>query len=111
MNALFNRLYQSTALFFWSVVIFIVVIALALSVVLPMYYSKSGEWTEPEVTVRPKNGFEKTLRVVGDVDYRPFSYRLPDSAEPRGYNIELIAELANRIEYNLDLRLTSWSVL
>ena len=109
MNALFNRLYQSTALFFWSVVIFIVVIALALSVVLPMYYSKSGEWTEPEVTVRPKNGFEKTLRVVGDVDYRPFSYRLPGSAEPRGYNIELIAELANRIEYNLDLRLTSWS--
>ena len=109
MNALFNRLYQSTALFFWSVVIFIVVIALALSVVLPMYYSKTGEWTEPEVTVRPKNGFEKTLRVVGDVDYRPFSYRLPGGGEPRGYNIELIAELANRIEYNLDLRLTSRS--
>ena len=109
MNALFNRLYQSTALFFWSVVIFIVVITLGLSVVLPMYYAKTGEWTEPEVTVRPKNGFEKTLRVVGDVDYRPFSYRLPGSTELRGYNIELIAELANRIEYNLDLRLSSWS--
>ena len=77
MNALLTRLYQSTALFFWSVVIFIVVIALALSVVLPMYYAKTDEWKEPEVTVRPKNGFGKTLRVVGDADYRPFSYRLP----------------------------------
>ena len=74
-----------------------------------MHYAKTGEWNEPEVTVRPKNCFEKTLRVVGDTDYRPFSYRLPGSAEPRGYNIELITELANRIEYNLDLKLMSWN--
>ena len=80
-----------------------------MSVILPTYYAKTAQWNEPEVTVRPRNGFEKTLRVVGDVDYSPFSYRLPDSAEPRGYNIELIAELANRIEYNLDLRLMSWN--
>ena len=108
MKALPNRLHQSGILSFWSVVIFIVIIAAAMSVVLPTYYAKTAEWTEPEVTVRPKNCFEKTLRVVGDADYRPFSYRLPDSAEQRGYNIELIAELANRIEYNLDLTLLSW---
>jgi len=109
MNARINRLYQTGTLFFWSVVLLIVIIAGSVSVVLPMYYAKTGEWKEPEEIVRPKNGFEKTLRVVGDADYRPFSYLLPDSAEPRGYNIELIAELANRIECNLDLKLTSWS--
>ena len=107
MNAIISRLCQSRNLFFWSVVIFIIIVTGAISVGLPTYYAKTGEWNEPELTVRPKNGFEKTLRVVGDVDYRPFSYRLPDSAEPRGYNVELIAELANRIEYNLDLRLMS----
>ena len=109
MNAHTNRLNQSRTLFFWFVVFFIVIIAGAMSVILPTYYAKTAQWNEPEVTVRPRNGFEKTLRVVGDVDYSPFSYRLPDSAEPRGYNIELIAELANRIEYNLDLRLMSWN--
>ena len=109
MNAFLSRLSQSRTLFFWSVVIFIVIAAGALSVVLPMYYAKTREWNEPEMTVRPKNAFGKTLRVVGDADYRPFSYRLPDDAEPRGYNIELIAELANRIECNLDLTLTSWN--
>ena len=108
MNTILSRLSQSRTLFFWSVVIFIVIIAGALSVVLPMYYAKTREWNEPEVTVRPKNGFGKTLRVVGDIDYRPFSYRLPDDEEARGYNIELISELANRIECNLELMLTSW---
>ena len=108
MNAIITRLCQSKTLFFWSVVIFIVIITGTMSVILPAYYAKTEKWNEPEVTVRPENGFEKTLRVVGDVDYRPFSYRLPDSAEPRGYNIELISELANRIEYNLDLKLMSW---
>lgn len=108
MNAIISRLYQSRNLFFWSVVIFIIIVTGAISVGLPTYYAKTGEWNEPEVTVRPENGFEKTLRVVGDVDYRPFSYRLPDRAEPRGYNIELISELANRIEYNLDLKLMTW---
>lgn len=104
-----KRLSQSTAMFFWSVVIFIVIIALAVSVILPMYYAKIRKWNEPDVTVRPKNGFENTLRVVGDFDYRPFSYRLPDDTEPRGYNIELITELANRIGCNLDLKLMSWN--
>ena len=87
MNELINRLSQSRTLFFWSVVIFIVIITGAISVVLPMHYAKTEEWNEPDVTVRPKNGFGKTLRVVGDADYRPFSYCLPGSAEPRGYNI------------------------
>ena len=108
MNAAIKRLCRSKTLFFWAVVIFIAIITGAMSVVLPMYYAKTGEWNEPELTVRPKNSFKKTLRVVGDVDYRPFSYRLPDNAEPRGYNVELIAELANRLEHDLDLKLTTW---
>ena len=109
MNAIISRLSQSKTLFFWSAVFFVVIIAGSLSVVLPIYYAKTGEWNEPEVTVRPKNGYKKTLRVLGDIDYRPFSYRLPGDAEPRGYNIELIAELANCLEYNLDLDLTTWN--
>ena len=109
MKGRINHLSQSRTLFFWFIVLFIVIIAGAMSVVLPVYYAKTGEWNEPEVTIRPKNAFEKTLRVVADADYRPFSYRLPGAPEPRGYNIELIAEVANRIGYNLDLKLMNWN--
>ena len=43
MNTLINNLNQSKTLFFWSVVIFIAIITGAMSVVLPMYYAKTGE--------------------------------------------------------------------
>ena len=108
MNVPLRKQFQIRTLIFWLIVFIIGITTGTLSVVLPMHYTKAREWKEPEVTVHPENGFEKTIRVVGDIDYKPFSYLLPGHLEPRGYNIELIAELANRIEYNIDLNLMSW---
>ena len=109
MNSSSHKPYQVKTLIFWLVVFIIGITMGTMSVALPIHFAKIREWKEPEVTVYPKNDFEKTIRVVADIDYKPFSYLLPDRMEPHGYNIELIAEVANRIERNLDLRLMSWN--
>ena len=59
----------------------------------------------PKVEIRAENGFNKTLRVVGDIDYAPFSY-MGENDEYLGYDVELINEIANRLQMNLDLYLT-----
>ncbi len=61
----------------------------------------------PEVTIRPENTYEKTLRVATDHDYKPFSYI--EDGEYVGLDVELIAEVANRLEMNLDLILLDWN--
>lgn len=94
---------------FWWIVILLVLIAGTTSIVLPLHYAKAQKRQEPTVTIHPKNTFSRTLEVVGDVDYKPFSYFVDGSDSPHGYDIELVAELANRLEYNLDLKLMEWN--
>ena len=94
---------------FWWIVILLVLIAGTTSIVLPLHYAKAQKRQEPTVTIHPKNTFSRTLEVVGDVDYKPFSYLVDESDSPHGYDIELVAELANRLEYNLDLKLMEWN--
>lgn len=91
---------------FWLAVLFLIITGAILPSALPAHHSED-QWLEPEMTVLPKNTFDRTLRVVGDIDYKPFSYAHGDFV-PRGYDIELVAELANRLEYNLKIQLTSW---
>ena len=67
----------------------------------------AGKKADPEVTVHAKNCFPRTLRVVGDKDYRPFSY-LTGKSVPCGYDIELMNELANRLHCNVVLTLVNW---
>ena len=62
----------------------------------------------PKIEVKAENRFEKTLRVVSDIDYAPFSYADEDE-NYLGFDVELINEIANRLEMNLDLQLTDWS--
>ncbi len=62
---------------------------------------------EPELEIRPKNTFTETLHVVADIDYEPFSYVNP-SGEYAGMDVELMAEVANRMGMNLDLQLMEW---
>ncbi|MBR6059244.1 MAG: transporter substrate-binding domain-containing protein [Victivallales bacterium] len=103
----FRKLLQSEKLTF-RLGVFLVFLLVAISCVgLFILYLNTRPKTEPELTVHAKNSFKKTLRVVGDVDYKPFSYVLEDG-KPRGYDIELVTELANRIEYNLELELMNW---
>ena len=108
MNGLNSRLRKSGTLTIWLAVLFLIITGAILVTVLPTTrYSNEDKWDEPKMTILPKNTFDKTLRVVGDIDYKPFSYAHGDFV-PRGYDIELVAELANRLEYNLKFQLTSW---
>ncbi len=62
---------------------------------------------EPVVEVRARNGYAETLHVATDWDYKPFSYI--ENGEYAGLDVEMIAEVANRLEMNLELELLDWN--
>ncbi|MBO4336035.1 MAG: response regulator [Desulfovibrio sp.] len=68
---------------------------------------QNGGYDRPKVEKTAKNVYANTLHVVTDIDYTPFSYVDEDGAYA-GYDVELIIEIANRLEMNLDLRLLDW---
>ena len=108
MSKFINNLRQSGALTFWLGVLVLVLVIATTTLGLFLHFAKTRKLLDPEVTLQPKNSFQRTLRVTGDMDYKPFSY-FQDSPQPRGYDIELVTELANRMEYNLELRLMNWN--
>ncbi len=63
--------------------------------------------SEPELEFVPDNKYDQTLYAVTDKDYRPFSYIRQDGSYA-GMDVELIAEVANRLHMNLDLELLEW---
>ena len=71
-----------------------------------MYLSDAFK-PEPSVTIHADNIYDETLHVITDIDYEPFSYA-DEHGRYMGMDIELIAEIANRIHVNLDLTLTDW---
>ena len=74
-----------------------------------LYFYLSGAFLPvPKVEVQPKNTFSKTLHVVTDISYSPYSY-VDESGNYQGYDVELINEIANRLQMNLDLKLTDWN--
>ncbi|MBQ7705606.1 MAG: transporter substrate-binding domain-containing protein [Selenomonadaceae bacterium] len=73
-----------------------------------LYFYLSGAFNpNPTVEVKAQNTFSKTLHVVTDIDYEPYSY-VDKYGNYLGYDIEMINEIANRLQMNLDLKLTSW---
>ncbi len=88
--------------------------AIALPVVLVIifagiYFNLSGIFREnPKVEVQPFNTFKKTLHVVTDIDYAPYSY-VDENGNYQGYDIEMMNEIANRLQMNLDLSLMDWN--
>ncbi len=62
----------------------------------------------PKVDVVPNNTYTETLNVVTDMNYEPFSYVLEDGSYS-GLDVELIAEVANRLNMNLNLKLMNWT--
>ena len=62
----------------------------------------------PKVEVQAENKFQKTLYVVTDKDYAPYSY-IDENGNYAGLDVEMMNEIANRIQMNLDLKLESWS--
>ena len=71
-------------------------------------YSFLGQTkTEPKVTVKAKNTFSETLYVVTDKNYAPYSY-IDAQGKYAGLDVELMNEIANRLQMNLDLKLLDW---
>ena len=63
----------------------------------------------PRVTVYADNCYSETLRVVTDRDYEPFSY-IDENGAYTGLDVEMINEIANRLQINLEFELLDWPV-
>ena len=93
---------------------FLVKATIALPIILAVifagiYLNLSGIFTGvPKVEVQPKNKFKKTLHVVTDRDYAPYSY-VDENGNYQGYDVEMMNEIANRLQMNLDLVLMDWN--
>ena len=92
----------------------LVTAAVALPIILAImfigiYFNLSGIFRDaPKVEVFPQNNFKKTLHVVTDNDYAPYSY-VDENGNYQGYDVEMINEIANRLQMNLDLSLIDWN--
>lgn len=69
-----------------------------------------GGWFagEPEVKIAAQNCYERTLRVVGDIDFAPYS-SVKEDGSLTGHDIECINEVANRLQVNVEIRLMTWA--
>ena len=73
-----------------------------------LYFYLSGAFNPvPKVEIQAENKFTKTLHVVTDIDRNPYSY-VDEQGNYLGYDVELINEIANRLQMNLDLKLVDW---
>ena len=63
---------------------------------------------KPEIEIKALNNFDKTLHVVTDIDYEPYSY-VDENGQYQGLDVEMINEIANRLHMNLDLKLMDWN--
>ncbi len=78
-----------------------------LSAGLIVLYSYGVFDREPTVDIRAANTYTETLRVATDHDYKPFSYI--ENGQYAGLDVEMIAEVANRLKMNLELTLLDWN--
>ena len=92
---------------FPAILILPVILALVL-VNLYLFISDSLK-PAPQVEIHAQNNFKKTLYVVTDRDYAPYSY-IDESGNYQGFDVEMINEIANRLQMNLDLRLVEWNM-
>jgi len=103
-----SRLRQFDKLTVGLSALLLLLVLVMVTVVLSLHFRNAGKKTDPEVTLRAGNCFPRTLRVVGDMDYKPFSY-FNEKSGPCGYDIELVIELANRLHCNVKLTLVNWN--
>ena len=88
--------------------------AIALPIILVLvfaviYLNLSGTFRDaPKVELQPLNTFDKTLHVVTDNYYAPYSY-VDSDGNYQGLDVEMINEIANRLRMNLDLVLMDWN--
>ena len=108
MSKMITKLRQIDKMSFWLGCLLLALVLMMAVFALSLHRRNARRKVDPEVTFQAKNCFSRTFRVVGDKDYKPFSY-LNERSVPCGYDIELVRELANRLGYNLELELMSWN--
>jgi two-component system sensor histidine kinase EvgS len=101
-----SRLRQFDKLTVGLSALLLLLVLVMVTVVLSQHFRNAK--ADPEVTLRARNCFPRTLRVVADMDYKPFSY-FNERSVPCGYDIELVIELANRLHCNVELKLVNWN--
>ena len=69
-----SRLRQFDKLTVGLSALLLLLVLVMVTVVLSLHFRNAGKKADPEVTLRAGNCFPKTLRVVGDMDYKPFSF-------------------------------------
>ena len=93
-----------------NVITFAALLSLVLLLIfLIVYINFSGAVSNPKVEVKAENKFSKTLHVVTDRDYAPYSY-IDENGEYSGLDVEMMNEIANRLQMNLDLQLMEWGL-
>ena len=108
MNKIMTKLRQIDKLTVWLSALLLLLVLAMVTVALSLHFRNAGKKADPEVTLHAKNRYPRTLRVVGDRDYKPFTY-LNKKSVPCGYDIELVNELANRLHCNVELTLVDWN--
>ena len=83
-------------------------LVLVLGSIIFYFYLSDAFRTTPKVELQPENKFNKTLHVVTDEDYAPYSY-INEDGKFEGLDVEMINEIANRMQMNLDLKLLEWN--
>ena len=88
-------------------IILLPLISTVLFIIFYFYLSDTFR-SAPKVEILPENKFKDTLHVVTDADYAPYSY-IDAEGNFQGLDVEMINEIANRMQMNLDLKLTDWN--
>ena len=91
-----------------AAIIILVVLLVSSFIGVYLYFSEPFK-APPTVDVKAENTFDKTIHVVTDMDYAPYSY-VDDEGEYLGLDVEMMNEIANRLQMNLDLKLLPWPV-
>ena len=91
----------------WAILAGIGAVVLLTVILVPWLILSGAFRREPQVEIFAENRYQETLHVVTDIDYEPFSY-LDKNGDYAGLDVELIAEIANRLEMNLDFELLDW---
>ena len=89
----------------WLIVLVGIVI-----VALPFLYTakESGmSMTKPTMETFADNCYDRTVRVVGMNTYEPYSY-LDENGNPTGFEMEMLNVIANRVGFNVEVRLMDW---
>lgn len=70
-------------------------------------YFKGSISKQATVKTQAENTYDRTIKVVANEDFAPFSY-YDEDGNLQGHNIEFINEVANRMQVNVEIELTNW---